>query len=153
MSTHDSLEKILRTAGGKPPPKDDPLPTADEAEDGALTIADMDGRYSTMRPANRNLTRLHVMLKDGSVQSFQFAYLDARSTYNGKEFVLVFAGLKHYQITVKGHGPKFWMIYDYCTTHRWPYLRAALRDFGGDATETVLSEIEIKDVTPRESEA
>jgi hypothetical protein len=146
----EPLKTIL--SGVKSPPAASIPVEDDEAE--SLTIAQMDGKYSTMRPANKSLTRMHVVTRDGKVQSFQFHFLDVRSTFNGKEFVLHFVGTKHFQVTVKGYGPKFWAIYDYCTTHRWPYLREATGSMpgrGGDE-ETVLIEIEVKDVTPRERE-
>ena len=111
----------------------------------------MDGKYSTMPPANKPLTRLHVILKDGRVRSYQFHFLDAESTFDGNSFKLLFAGVKHWEVTVKGRGPQFWRIYDLVTLHRLPYLREAIRDFAG-ADETVLTEIIIRDVTPRPEE-
>jgi hypothetical protein len=85
------------------------------------------------------------------VRTFQNHCLDVLSPFDGKQFVLLFAGTKHFQVTVKGHGPKFWAINDHCSTHRWSYLREAVRDFG-DEGETVLTEIKITDVTPRSEE-
>ena len=82
----DSLSRILSQTT---PPK----PPVEEAEQDALSIAEMDGRYSSMRPANKNLTRLHVILRDGKVRSYQFAYLDAESTFDGNSFVVTFAGV------------------------------------------------------------
>lgn len=145
MDFKDSLEKMLKRTGL---PNDEP-----EAEDSEeLTIAQMDGRYSTLRPANKNLTRLHVILKDGKVRSYQYHFLDALSTFDGNTFTLVFAGVKHWQLTVKGHGPSLWRLYDLCTLHRLPYLREAAGSMPGIAGEgeTVLTEIKIQDVTPRQ---
>ena len=52
---------------------------------------------------------------------------------------------------MKGHGPKFWAIYDYITLNRWAYLREATGSMAGFAAdgETVLTEIKIADITPR----
>jgi hypothetical protein len=77
-----------------------------------------------------------------------------RSTCDGKEFVFVFAGTKHYEVTVRGHGPRYWAIYDYISTHRWPYLREATGNESrfSDAEETVLTSIVVKDVTPKAEE-
>ncbi|OWK42138.1 hypothetical protein FRUB_04216 [Fimbriiglobus ruber] len=117
-----------------------------------LTISQMDGKYATLRPANKTLTRIHVILKDGKVRSYQYAFLDALSTYDGGTFTLLFAGVKHWALTVKGHGPNFWRIYDLCTLHRLPYLREAsgsMAESGGEG-ETILTEIKIVDATPKE---
>jgi hypothetical protein len=141
----NALSKILNGTATFPAP-------AEEDEPESLTVAQMDGKYSTMRPANKILTRLHVVDKSGKVRTFQFHFLDVESTFDGKSFTLLFVGTKHFQITVKGHGPKFWAIYDYCTTHRWAYLWEATGSMPaatGDG-ETVLTSIEIRDVTPRE---
>ena len=67
---------------------------------------------------------------------------------------MVFAGTKHWQVMVKGHGPKFSAILDYISLHRWTHLREATGSMpraGGDG-ETVLTEIKIVDVTPKERE-
>jgi hypothetical protein len=149
----DPLSTILkRQAPGPPSLAPSAALPPDGPEPDALTIAQMDGDYAGMRPATRNLTRLHVVLKDGKVRSFQYHFLDVESTFDGGAFILLFAGTKHWQITVKGHGPKFWAIYDSCTLHRWPYLREATMSMPGADGETVLTEIKIQDVTPRERE-
>jgi hypothetical protein len=144
--TKDSLD-FLKKMSAREPEK----PPVEEQDPETLTIAEMDGRYSTLRPANKTLTRMHVILKNGKIFSFQNHYLDVRSTFEGGTFVLLFAGTKHYEVTVIGHGPKFWAVYDYCTQHRWPYLREATRDFAADG-ETVFTEIRIVDVTPKPGE-
>jgi hypothetical protein len=115
----------------------------------ALTIAEMNGS-TALRPANKLLTRLHVVLKSGVVRSFQYMHLDSGSKFDGNEFTFVFIGAKHLQVEVKGHGPKLWAIYDYCCLHRWPYLREALGNAGKFAAdgETVITEIKITDITP-----
>lgn len=100
------------------------------------------------RPANKLLTRFHVVTKDGTTHAFMYHQLDSNATFKGSEFTLLFAGAKHWQITVKGSGPKFWKVFDYICLHRWPFIVEATRDFGGD-TDTVFTEIEIKDVTPK----
>ena len=146
----DSLDGLLSRMNGRPaPPGNDAPPPEPDGEE--LSLASMDGRYSTLRPANKNLTRIHVILKDGKVRSFQFAFLDALSTYEGGAFTLLFAGVKHWAVTVKGHGRDFWRVYDLCTLHRLPYLREAAGSMAGlaDKGETVLAEIKIQDVTPR----
>ena len=145
----DSLDRILKGASPKGPPPA-PAPASEDGSD-ALTVAQMDGKYSSMRPANKTLTRMHVILKDGKVFTFQYHFLDARSTFEGGVFKLLFIGAKHWELTVKGHGPQFWRIYDLVTLHRWAYLREAtgsMPGVGGD-DETVFASIEIKDVTPK----
>ncbi len=54
-----------------------------DADTDELTIAQMYGRYSSMPPAANNMTRVHVILKDGKVWSYQYAFLDALSTFEG----------------------------------------------------------------------
>lgn len=155
-SSDSALKKIL--SGGTDflkGPSAAPAPDAaqDDEVDG-LSIAQMNGDYSSMRPANKTLTRLHVIKRDGKVVTFQFHYLDAQSTYEGGAFKLLFVGAKLWEVAVKGHGPNFWRIYDLCTLHRWAYLREAtgsMPGVGGDE-ETVLTEIKITDVTPKERE-
>jgi hypothetical protein len=54
----------------------------------------------------------------------------------------------------KGHRPKFWAIYDYCSLHRCPYLREAtgsMPELAADG-ETVLTEIKITDITQKDQE-
>ena len=85
------------------------MPPAEEAD--GLTIAQMDGRYSSLRPENKKLTRLHVIDRSGHVRTFQYAHLDAESTFDGNTFTLVFAGTRRWRVTVTGHGPLFWAAY------------------------------------------
>lgn len=143
----DFLDKI-RPNGHQPEPEEPKDPEA-------LTIADMNGA-AALRPANKNLTRLHVVQKDGSVHSFQYHHLDSNSVFDGHGFTLLFVGAKHWQVAVKGSGPKLWAIYDYLTLHRWPYLREEPRAFEDDgkaaAKATIFTEIKITDVTPKERE-
>ena len=151
MDTKDSLKDIL--SGAKTKPRDDDTPPA-EGDGEELSLARMKGDYSALRPANKSLTRLHVILKDGKVRSYQYVFLDALSTYEGGSFTLLFAGVKHWQLTVKGHGPNLWRLYDLCTLHRLPYLREASGSMPGvgEDGETVLTEIRIADVTPKADE-
>jgi hypothetical protein len=150
--SRDSLKDLLH--GAKPKPKAEDLPPEQEEESEELSIPQMNGKYSTLRPANKTLTRVHVILKDGKVRSYQYVFLDALSTYDGNSFTLLFAGVKHWSVTVKGHGPNLWRVYDLCTLHRLPYLREASGSMPGlgDDGETVLTEIKIADVTPRGEE-
>jgi hypothetical protein len=143
----DPIRALLKRTPGSPPPT---LPSAasDEAEPDCLTISQMDGQYASMRPTNKNLTRMHVVKKDGKVHSYQYHFLDAESTFDGGTFTLLFAGVKHWQIRVRGHGPNFWSVYDYISLHRWPYLREATGSMPGVDGETVFTSIEITDVTP-----
>jgi hypothetical protein len=122
--------------------------TSADADPDELTIGQMDGKYSTMRPGNKELARMHVILKDGSVQTFQFAHLDAKSVFNGQKFVLQFIGAKHWAVEIEGRN--IWRMYDYCTLKRWPYIREATRDFGQDE-ETVTTKVTITDITPRDN--
>jgi hypothetical protein len=126
----------------------------DDEESDALAFAEMNGRYSSMRPANKLLTRMHVVKKDGAVFTFQFAFLDARSTFDGNSFKLLFVGAKMWEVTVIGRGKGFWRLYDLITLHRWAYLMEATGSMPGavEDGETVLTEIKIIDVSPRERE-
>lgn len=147
--SNDSLSKILSRANPVAASKNGDTPPADDGD--ALTLADMNGK--TMRPANKNLTRLHVVDRQGKVRSFQYAHLDVESRFDGDTFILLFAGTKHYQVTVTGHGKRFWAAYDYCTLHRWPYLREAAGSMPeANEGDAVFTKIEIKDVTPRDHE-
>lgn len=114
----------------------------------ALTIAEMNGS-TALRPANKLLTRLHIVLKDGSVHTMIYHHLDSNAHFHGDSFTLVFIGAKHWSVTVKGHGPKFWAIFDYITLFRWAYIREEPRDFKSDKDATVFTEITIRDVTPK----
>ena len=73
--------------------------------------------------------------------------LDVQSTYEGGTFVLVFAGTRHWQVTVKGHGKKFWLAYDYITLHRCQYIREAAGSMVPDG-EAVFTSVEFVDITP-----
>lgn len=145
-SWDDKLKKVQH--GIKPDGE-----TAAEPQDAdALTLADMNGEYATLRAANKLLTRLHIIDKAGKVFSFQYHHLDSHSVYDGGKITLVFVGAKHWEISAKGQGPDVWKIYDYITLHRWPYLREASGSMPGAAAtdkDTVFTEITIKDVTPR----
>lgn len=145
MDMRDSLNRLLNKAT-----PDAPAAYATEIveESDAITIAEMNGK---LRPANKTLTRIHFVLKDGRVRSYQYAYLDSETTFDGNSFTLLFAGVKHHKITVTGHGPEFWRAYDLISLHRLPYLREATRGFA-DKSETVFTEIKIVDVTPRDNE-
>jgi hypothetical protein len=148
MSTMDKkealsfLNRVSHETGG---PKDEPDIESDDND--SVTLADMEG--ASLRPANKNLVRLHLVLKDGKVRTMQYAHLDVHSTFEGGKFVLIFAGTRHYQVTIKGSGKKFWTAYDLCTLHRLPYIREATRQFS-DNEEVIFSEIEIADITPEE---
>ncbi len=94
------------------------------------------------------LTRLHIRTKDGTTHAFMYHQLDSNAEFKGGEFKLLFAGAKHWEIRVKGNGPRLWEVFDYLCLHRWPFLVEATRDFGGDG-DTVFASIEIVDVTPK----
>jgi hypothetical protein len=116
------------------------------AEPEVLTLAQMDGSAETMRPADKEIARLHVILKDGSVRTFINDHLDVEHRFESGKFSLVFAGTKHWRIDVEGRN--LWQVFDYLTLRRWPYLREATRDFAGDG-ETIITRIAIHDVTPQ----
>jgi hypothetical protein len=137
---------MIRSLGARSPATPEVEPPLAEEDEG-MTIGQMDGRYSTLRPANKPLTRLHVIDRSGRVRTFQYSHLDAESSFDGDTFTLVFAGTRRWRVAVSGHGKLFWAVYDYCTLHRWPYLREATRDFG-DPTETVFTRIEITESAP-----
>lgn len=149
----DSLSKYFAAAAGRNPAAaaDDDLPLAEEAQE--LTIAQMDGRYASLRPANGNLTRLHVVTRTGRVRTMQYADLTSDANFDGDHFTLTFAGVKPLRVTVKGYGPRFWALYDYCCLHRCPYLReAACSVPGAGPDDTVLERITIADVPPAGTE-
>jgi hypothetical protein len=88
-----------------------------------------------------------------NVRTFEYDHLDVEHRFSGGKFSLVFAGTKHWRIDVEGHGD-LWKIFDYCTLRRWPYLREATGSMPGAGRsdgETVLTKIEIHDITPREA--
>ena len=143
----DSLDGLLSKMGAKPAAKEEPTLEADGEE---LSIGQMG---MLIRPANKNLTRIHVVRKDGTVESFQYHYSDVKGMFKGSEFIIIFAGTKHWQLTVRGGGPEFWRAYDLITLHRLPYLREATENEAKFAEKkmTVFSSIEIKDVTPKDA--
>jgi hypothetical protein len=150
-----TLKRILSESVPKRPSSASPSPppaTVPDDDDDAITFAQMNGKYSTLRPENKTIPRLHVVDKTGKVRSFQYVHLDSDSNFDGGEFSVVFAGTKHWKLTVKGHGKMFWRVYDYISLHRWPYIREEARDFGNgkDDGETVFTSIEFTDVTPKE---
>jgi hypothetical protein len=147
-SNADTLSNILKRSSpvGAPPKSADPGP--DEAEPDALTIAEMG---TSIRPANKNLTRIHVVRKNGDIESFQYHFSDVRGTFKGSEFVIIFAGTKHWQLNVRGSGPDFWRAYDLITLHRLPYLREATENEAKFAAKdaTIFAEVKIADITPK----
>ena len=147
--SRDSLKEIL--TGTKPKPRaEEELPLAeDEAEE--LSIAQMKGDYSTLRPANKSLTRLHVIHKDGKVETLYYHHLDAKSEFNGNSFTFLFTGAKLWELTVEGRN--LWRLYDYISLSRWPYLRVVTRDFGGKGdSDEVVTAVRIKEIVIRDSE-
>ena len=122
-----------------------------EDSDDVLAIQQMDGDYAKKMPANKTLTRIHVVLRDGTVETFQYHFLDVKSSFKGSEFEVIFAGTKHWKLTVKGHGKKFWWVYDMITLHRLPYLKEATDNEAkfSDKEQTMLTQIRITDVTPK----
>lgn len=118
----------------------------EEKSDDSLTLADMQG---VMRPANKEIGRLHVIDSKGVVRTFNYDHLDVEHRFDGERFSVVFAGTKHYRIDVTGRN--LWRVYDYITIRRWPYLRQAPRDFASDG-EMIITLIEIHDITPKYGE-
>jgi hypothetical protein len=145
----DSVRALLERTTPRSPPPAVSSAASDEAEPESLTISQMDGHDASMRPTITRATRMHVIKKDGKVLSYQYHFLDAESSFDGGTFTLLFAGVKHWQVKVRGHGPKFWSVYDYISLHRWPYLREATGSMPGVDGETVFTSIEITDVTPQ----
>ena len=149
-SKDNALKKILN--GGTDFLKDlspSPAPDATQDDDSdALTVAQMNGDYSSMRPANKTLTRLHVIHKDGKVESLQYHHLDAKSEFKGGSFVFLFSGAKLWELTVEGRN--LWRMYDYISLCRWPYIRVATRDF--DESGEVVTAVRIKEIVIREAE-
>lgn len=141
MDSKDSLNKILRGAG-KPKPEEE-IPLAEEEDE--LSFSQMDGQYSKLRPANKSLPRLHVIHKDGKVDTLYYPHLDAKSEFHGSSFTFIFAGAKLWELTVEGRN--LWRIYDYIALQRWPYIRVSTRDF--DEKGEVVTAVRIKDVTPK----
>ena len=125
------------------PPPADPDGDEESLDLGALSAE------TFPRPANKTLPRIHLMKADGSVVTMMYCELASHAAFKGGEFTLLFAGAKHWAVTVKGSGPKFWAVYDYITLARWPFVVEAARGFGADG-DTVFTELKITDVTPRE---
>jgi hypothetical protein len=128
-ATNDS--ELFRALVHRPPPGSAPTlvrsPAAvpEDAEAEELAIDEKDGKDASVRAANKNLTRLHIIDTAGKVRTFQYHFLDVDSTFDGGTFTLVFVGeRKHWEVVVRGYGPKFWSVYDYITLHRLPYLHA-----------------------------
>ena len=144
----DSLDGLLSRMNGKPAADREPPPEADGEE---LSIGQMG---AGVRPANKNLTRIHVVRKNGDVESYQYHYSDVKGVFKGSEFTVIFAGTKHWSLTVRGSGPDLWRAYDLITLHRLPYLREATDNeakFAGKG-ETVFTSVEVRDVTPKGEE-
>lgn len=140
MPEKDSLKNIL--AGGKPKP--DEVETT--ADDEFLSLADMAG--NPLRPANRTLTRLHVIHRDGTVETLFYHHIDAKAEYRGNSFTFLFSGARLWELTVEGRN--LWRMFDYISLSRWPFIRVATRDFDQDGE--VVTAVRIKDVTPRGEE-
>jgi len=119
-----------------------------------ISIAEMRGDSTAMRPTNKEVPRLHVIKRDGSIETLQNIHLDVKSAFYGNGFMIPFTGAKHWELRVKGYGEMLWRAYDYCTLKRWPYIREVTRDFANDAMKAaekgvVFTEVEIVDVTPK----
>jgi len=145
QESRDSLTALLHGAKVKPKPQEQP--PEQDAESEEMTIASMDGKYATMRPANKALTRIHIVHSDGKVETLYFHHIDAKSEYNGGSFTFLFSGAKLWELTVEGRN--LWRLYDYISLSRWPYIRVAHRDFGGK-DEEVFTAARIKDIVIRE---
>ena len=147
--TSDSLSALLKRTTQKAVPATSSPPVEPDGSD-TVSLAEMNGSQ-TPRAANRNLTRIHIIDKTGKVRSFQYNYLDSETIYDGNSFTLIFTGVKHWQVTVKGHGKKFWDVYDSITLHRWPYIREAAGSMPGANAdgEVVFTKIEFRDITPK----
>lgn len=139
----DSLDGLLSKMNGRPGVERDVPPEADGEE---LSIGQMSGDYSRMRPSNRAIPRIHVVHKDGKVETLYYHHMDAKSVYDGASFTFVFAGAKVWELTVEGRN--LWRLYDYMSLSRWPYLRVATRDF--EQAGEVVTAVRVKDITPRE---
>jgi hypothetical protein len=144
QGTHDeSWDDVLSKHAGH-----DGIPDQD---DPALTFGEMDGG-ATMRPANKELARLHVIDAEGNVKTFAYDHFDVRHEFYGARFSVFFAGTKHWRLDVEG--TNLWRAYDYITLRRWPYLRAVpgnAAKFAGNGVqaEPVITKVEWHDVTPR----
>jgi hypothetical protein len=124
--------------------------TNQEKDPDSLSILEL--QEGGPRPASQVLTRMHIVLKDGSVHTMMYHHLDSNPVFSSGSFVLTFVAAKHWQIQVTGWGKKFWRIFDYITRFRWPYFCGATRDFPSGRDNLVSSDIKITDVTPRERE-
>jgi hypothetical protein len=74
-----------------------------------------------------------------------------KGTFECGEFVVIFAGTEHRQLTVRGSGHEFWRAYDLISLHRLPYLREATENeakFAGKGV-TVFTSVGLRDVTPK----
>lgn len=126
-----------------------------ERDSEGISLADMDGRYSTLRPTNHNIPRLHVVERSGTVHTYQYVHLQSDSSFaateNGQVFTLEFALTDQRLARITVEGRNLWRVFDYCTLHRWPYLKAADRDIA-QGKEPVITDIRIEEMVQEEDE-
>ncbi len=114
----------------------------------APDLVDLDGAYQAhARASNKPVQALHCVLGKDGVRSFQYVHLDSDSlfqlTTSGQAIVVRFAGLKPFQVTIRGRN--LWRLYDYLHQHRMPWIRLADRDFADDK-ESIITAIAIEEV-------
>lgn len=104
------------------------------------------------RPSYKPIPSLHCLLKDRSIENFQYGELTSRSRFlpsdpksGGNMLVLRFVGLEATELRIAGRNLR--TLFDYLTQHRiaWVAELAAERDF--EANEgAVVTEITIRAV-------
>ncbi len=118
---------------------------ADASDPECLSLSQMDGQYSKLRPSNKMLECLHVVDIKGEVVTLNYAFLDVRADFKPGEFTVIFAGTKHFRVTVTGNN--LWRIFNYVCSRRWAYLRVEPRRF--EDKEEAITSIDIQDITPK----
>ena len=129
-----------------------PEQAAEESDD--FDITKMEGCYSKLA-AIGNLVCLHLVMGDGTVETAQYHHMDVKGRFKSGEFVVEFAGTKLWELRVNGFGDKLWLIYDRITRHRMRAIRQATSQEAkfAEKGDTVLTKIELVDVTPKERSA
>lgn len=106
------------------------------------------------RPSYKPIPSLHCLLKDRTIENFQYGELTSRSRFvpsdaecGGNLLVLRFVGLEVTELRIAGRNLR--TLFDYLTQHRiaWVAELPAERDFG-EGESAVVTRIEIRKVAP-----
>lgn len=123
-----------------------------EGHDAEALPAASDDYQPYARAANRPLVSLHLILKDRSIENFQYGELTSRSRFvpadaesGGNLLILRFAGLEATEVQIAGRNLR--ALFDLITQHRiaWVAEMPQERDFA-DSTSPVVSRIGFRPV-------